>query len=100
DGKTRQDVHERIEFNNIDVEPLSVQHALTDGKQPAHIGIQRQNLAQHYRYNEHEGEDKPRQARQPLAICRMAKGNASSGSYFRSHETVLRANRVKLARER
>jgi hypothetical protein len=39
--------HRRVDLDDIAIEPLPVQHAFADHEQPAHIGIQGNDLPQH-----------------------------------------------------
>ena len=60
-GQIGKDRHGWIDFDDIDIQPLTVQHAFADNQQPAHIRIQGDDLPQQNRDNEHEGDQNPRQ---------------------------------------
>ena len=63
-GKGR---HRRVDLDDIAIEPLPIQHAFADDEQPAHIGIQGNDLPEPDGDGEHDADQKQRHRRQPFS---------------------------------
>ena len=58
--------HRRIDLDDVAKEPLAVQHAFADDEQPAHIGVQRNDLPEPDGDGEDDADQKQRHRRQPF----------------------------------